>query len=85
MGETARRIRLLRELYGAADGLTKEEILKRYNAKEIVNLRVSRLLKSGQIVLSEGRYYIKNPLMAFISKLIYFLKFIVLGKQGQQD
>ncbi len=85
MGETARRIRLLRELYEAAEGLTKEEILKRYNAKGIINVRVNRLLNNGQIVLREGRYYIGNPLMLFISKSIISLKFIVLGKKSGPD
>lgn len=83
MSETARRVRLLRELYEAADGLTKEGILKRYNAQEIIDVRTSRLLNNGQIILREGKYYIGSPLMAFISRTIVFMKFIMLGKEGE--
>ena len=33
LGETARRIRILRELYDAEEGLSLEEIMVRYNAR----------------------------------------------------
>jgi len=36
LGETARRIRILRELYDSKDGLSMKEILIRYNAKDII-------------------------------------------------
>src|SRR3989338_716260 len=36
LGETARRIRILFELYEAGDGLGMGEIINRYNANEII-------------------------------------------------
>jgi len=83
MGETARRIRLLRELYDAPFGLTGEEILKRYNAEEVINIRMNRLLNNGQIVLRNGRYYIGSPIMLLISRMIVFMKIIVLGRESE--
>lgn len=83
MGETARRIRLLRELDQAPLGLTKEEILCRYNAEEIINRRMSRLMNNGQIKLCDGRYYIGSPVMLLISRIIVLLKVLILGRDSQ--
>jgi len=85
MGETARRIRLLRELYDAPEGLTKEQLLSRYNAQEIVEVRLSRLLDNNQIVLRDGRFYVSSPAMLFISKTIVLIKLILSGKRGEFD
>ncbi|OIO38381.1 MAG: hypothetical protein AUJ75_02940 [Candidatus Omnitrophica bacterium CG1_02_49_10] len=70
MGETARRIRILRELASSKDGLTLEELLKRYNAEEIIERRLKRLMDNRQISLKNGRYYIENPVMLYIAKSI---------------
>lgn len=83
MGETARRIRLLRELYDAPEGLTKEQVLSRYSAEDIVNVRMARLLNNNQIISRGGRYYVNSPVMLFISKLIVLMKLIVLGKRSE--
>ncbi|MFA4854637.1 MAG: hypothetical protein WC616_04720 [Candidatus Omnitrophota bacterium] len=85
MGETARRIRLLRELDEAPAGLTQEEMLKRYNAQEIINIRMSRLIHNGQVLLRDGRYYVGSPVMLLISKAIVLMKLIVLGKKSEFD
>lgn len=85
MGETARRIRLLRELDEAPAGLTMKEILKRYNAQEIINIRMNRLMHNGQIVLRGGRYYVGSPVMLLISKAIVLMKLVVLGKKSEFD
>lgn len=83
MGETARRIRLLRELYESPAGLTKEQVLEAYSAGTIVNQRLERLLNNHQIVLRDGRYYAGKPLMFFISKAILFMKMVVFGKASE--
>lgn len=85
LGETARRIRILRELYDSPEGLSLNEILNRYNAKHIVDMRIRRLLHNGQIIEKDGRYCIGSPVMLFISKSIIMLKLIVLGKRSEFD
>lgn len=85
MGETARRIRLLRELSDSVWGLDKQELLSKYNAREVVGLRVKRLLNNHQIILSGSRYYIGTPVMLFISRGIVLLKLIVLGRKSEFD
>lgn len=85
LGETARRIRILREIYEAQDSLSLPEILQRYNAKHVVDLRMRRLLGNGQIVERQGRYYIGSPVMLWIAKSITLLKLLVLGKRSEFD
>ncbi|MFH0753291.1 MAG: hypothetical protein V2A70_01850 [Candidatus Omnitrophota bacterium] len=81
MGETARRIRLLRELYDAPEGLTQAEILFRYNAKEMVRMRLDRLLNTHQIVLRDERLYIASHVMLLMSKGVLWMKTLILGKK----
>ena len=85
LGETARRIRILREIYDTKDGLSMEEILQRYNAKEIVEKRLSRLLNNGQVILKNGRYYIGNPIMLMINRIIVAMKLMLLGRRSEFD
>jgi hypothetical protein len=85
LGETARRIRILRELNSSRDGLTLEEILKRYNAKKMVELRLQRLINSEQVILKDGKLYIGKPLLLLISKTIILMKLVILGKRSEFD
>lgn len=39
LGETARRIRIVKELSESENGLTMDELLERYNASIIINVR----------------------------------------------
>jgi hypothetical protein len=81
LGETARRIRIIREIYDSQSGLSMDDILERYNSKEIVEKRITRLLASGQIISKNRKYYISNPIMLLISKIMIFLKILLLGKK----
>ena len=85
MGETARRIRILRELYASKKGLTQAEILSRYNYVEIINRRIRRLINKKQIISNQSKYYINKPLMLLIAKIIVMTKQIVFGKKSEFD
>ena len=70
MGETARRIRLLWELHGHSEGLTREELLEKYPPREVFQRRIRRLLTAGQcykksewLVWSGGSFSIINKIM----------------------
>ena len=85
MGETARRIRLLRELDAAPDGLTQAELLDRYPAREILQRRLMRLIDGGQIVEREGRLALSGRLILFSARLVGLAKKIVLGRHSELD
>lgn len=83
LGETARRIRILRELYDSEEGLSLEELLERYNARDMIDVRLSRLLNNGQIIYKDDRYFIGKPIMLLMAKVILLMKLIVLGKKSE--
>jgi hypothetical protein len=78
LGETARRVRILREIYDSASGLRMEELLERYNARMIVQLRMERLLRNGQVVAEKGHYVIHRRAMVRIARLISLLERIIV-------
>ncbi len=85
LGETARRVRILREFDEAANGLSMQEILERYNAGDIMEMRLNRLIKNGQVLHKNGRYYIGGSLMLSMAKIIVLMKLVVLGKASEFD
>lgn len=85
LGETARRIRILREIYDSEDGLSLDEILQRYNAREIVEKRISRLINNRQILYKDGRYYIGSPIVLLIARAIIAMKVLLLGRRSEFD
>ncbi len=85
MGETARRVRLMRELIEQTEGLTYDELLQKYNAQEMVKRRIGRLLSKSQIIEKDGRFYSGKPTVLFIAKVVIFMKLFVLGKKSEYE
>ena len=83
LGETARRIRILRELFDSENGLALEEILQRYNAGEMVQRRVDRLINNGQVIEKNGKYYVGKPILLIIAKFIVVMKLLFIGKESE--
>jgi hypothetical protein len=83
LGETAIRIRILRELTDAPSGLSLEDLLRLYNTKKILGKRLNRLLNNGQIICKDNRYYIGKPVMLFIAKLILLLRLFILSRDSK--
>jgi hypothetical protein len=81
MGETARRIRLLRELQAAPGGrLSRNEMLARYSNEAVVVKRIERLIRADQLRFSDGRYRIGAPAMHAISRLLLWCRILVFGR-----
>ncbi|MBF0481349.1 MAG: hypothetical protein HQK81_08540 [Desulfovibrionaceae bacterium] len=80
LSETARRIRILRELCASPRGLTREELLAGYNARDMVEKRFDRLLRNGQIALVDGKYVVRPGMIAAITKIMHLLKLAVMGR-----
>ncbi len=83
MGQTARRIRILTELYNTPDGLSTEELLGRYDSAEVVRKRLDRLTGNGQLTLNCGRYYAKSSSMMFITKGLLLAKAVIMGNANK--
>jgi hypothetical protein len=79
---TARRIRILRGISLAASPPTLEDILREYGARQMVDKRLARLLKSGQIVEREGRYHVLPGAVLAMTVALGILKRCVYGKRS---
>jgi hypothetical protein len=72
--ETSVRMRLIREIAaGQAKGISAEELLSRYNPGTILELRLQRLVGSGDIIEKDGRYRIGS------SKNFFFIFDAIAG------
>jgi len=85
MGETARRIRILRELYESKDGLTAAEICQRYQAREVIEKRIDRLVDNRQIIERDGKYYIGSRIALFAAQVTKRMKQFLLRKESEFD
>jgi len=84
LGETARRIRIVREISEAgSSGLSKEEILSKYNSKIIIAARLSRLISKTQIIEKDGRYYLGKPTVLYMANALLMMKKLLLGKSSE--
>jgi hypothetical protein len=84
MGETARRIRLLRELVAAGRPLAFEEIVERYGANEIVQRRLDRLVGAGQVRAMDGRYVIADRSVYRMALIMNIAHRILFGRSRRQ-
>jgi hypothetical protein len=84
MGETARRVRLARELAAAPDGLAESELVARYGAREMLDRRLARLVAAGQIRLAGDRLTIANPSVLWMARAVGLAKRNVLGARRER-
>ena len=54
-------------------------------SKKMIDNRMIRLIGSRQIIKNGDKYFIGNETMLLISKLILFLKLVVIGKKSEFD
>jgi hypothetical protein len=80
LGKTSVRIRIFSELQQCRDGLTTDEIVALYNYREIVNLRLDRLLNSKQVTKRDGRYFLDGRLLWYLALAVRSAKRLLLGK-----
>ncbi len=85
LGVTGRRIRILCELDKAEKGLTLMEILQRYNARELIDNRLTRLINNRQIIMSGDKYIVKQSSILLITLLILKAKRLIIGKESEFD
>lgn len=83
LGETARRVRIVRELLDSKDGLSMSEILEHYDASQIISVRLKRLLRNKQIIQRNEKYFIGKSFILYITKIIIMMKITILRKKSE--
>ncbi|HBR16948.1 MAG: hypothetical protein A3G39_11035 [Deltaproteobacteria bacterium RIFCSPLOWO2_12_FULL_43_16] len=69
MSETARRIRILYEIYTAKQ-LKASEIASLYNAHDMLHSRLERLLSMKQVKLSDDKYLLDRRSLYYAARII---------------
>ena len=84
LAETAIRTRLLIELDLSVGGLSEQEMLAKYNTRELIEKRINRLVGNGQILNVDGRFYCggKSGLVLF-GKFSNMMHKLVPGEKGE--
>jgi hypothetical protein len=75
------RIRILQEFLGCEQGLTRQEIVKRYDERRMVDNRIHRLTSGGQIIERNGRFFGGRAFVLRLARATNVLRFLILGKQ----
>ncbi len=70
MSETARRIRLLHEVY-ASGSLTRDDINEVYKTSDVIHLRLVRLVAMGQLKRADGQYCLHGRTLYFAARAVF--------------
>ncbi len=75
------RIRMLHELWQSDIGLTKEELLSRYNTDRVVATRIARLTRGGHLVARQGRFFSGRWRFLLVARIFDLLRWSILGAE----
>ena len=85
LGQASIRIRIYSTIAARKDGITITEITREYNEASMMELRLHRLVESGDIVLRDGRYFPGKRRFVPIANTLYTAKHFLLGKGSEFD
>jgi len=78
---TALRIRMLHEVAASRQGMSRRDLLSRYNAGEVIGLRIERLVRGGHIVERDGRFFSGKARFLCVAAVFEFLRWLILGRR----
>jgi hypothetical protein len=78
-GETSVRVEILRQIGPGPDGKSLAELDAVYDNRILVRTRLNRLLESGMIRYSQGRYRLESRSLLLISRLFLAAKIMMYG------
>ena len=85
MSHIALRTQMVIEIHNSKAGLSMEEILNRYNSKDILEKRISRLINNRQLIYRDKKYFIGKSGILWYANLLKLMRFIILGEKGEFD
>ena len=80
LGETGRRIHIIREIWDNNNSLSMNNLLESYNAKTIIHARLQRMINSKQIFYQDNKYFTKNSPMLYMAKSMALLKSVLFKR-----
>lgn len=83
LSETARRIRILHEIYKAGS-LSQKDIIDLYKLSDIINIRLKRLVEMKQLSCENGYYSIDGKILYWPAFFISLWRNILGFERGQK-
>lgn len=85
LGQTSIRLRLYAEIAARAAGMPVEEIAREYSEDGLMEVRVHRLIESGDLVRKGDRYFVGRRRLVHIGRILFAAKLLLLGKASEFD
>jgi hypothetical protein len=83
LGQSSIRVRIYARIMGRPEGVSVSDIAKEYNEPMLMEMRLQRLLESGDLTLTEGRYFLGRTRFVPIAHTIFWIKRLILGKLSE--
>ncbi len=80
LGIASLRIRILQELLATPAGMTRDNLLDRYNGRRIVETRLQRLVESRQLDSRDDRLYTRMSSLILLAYLFLGFKRLILRR-----
>jgi hypothetical protein len=85
LGQTSIRIRMYTEIALRPSGVAISEIEREYDERGLTEVRLQRLLESGDIIERDRSYFIGRTRLLHIANLIFAAKQFLLRKKSEFD
>jgi hypothetical protein len=83
LGQSSIRIRIYAKVMARPGGVLVSEIAQEYNEASLMEMRLRRLVESGDLVLRDGRYRLGRKRFVPIAHTIFWIKRLILGKLSE--
>jgi|ERR1700686_2317901 len=83
LGQSSIRVRIYARVAARSDGVSVAEIARDYNEAMLMEMRLLRLVESGDLVLRDGRYFLGRARFVPIARVIFGIKRLILGKVSE--
>ena len=83
LGQSSIRVRIYARVAARSDGVSVAEIARDYNEAMLMEMRLQRLVESGDLVLRDERYFLGRNRFVPVAKVIFWIKRLNLGKVSE--
>lgn len=83
LGQTSIRIRMYTEIASRPEGVAVEEIEHEYDEAALTELRLRRLIESGDVIAKGGCYFVARRRLLLIANIIFAAKHFLLRKTSE--
>ena len=83
LGQTSIRIRMYSEIAEREDGVILSEMEQEYNEEGLTEVRLQRLIESGDMIVRDNTYFIGRKRLLLITNIIFAAKHFLLRKKSE--